>query len=143
VRAQRAQEDAEHVVLALAVVRLERDDVARRVVEQRVNAQRLGGLPDAQRRTVADVAVPQRARILGLPAQTRVAVGPHAPSQLRLAIQPLHRRRRDGVFSEPPIRDERAHDQRHRRRRVLATDVEQELPLLGRQLAGAASIRPR
>jgi hypothetical protein len=94
VRAQRAQEDAEHVVLALAVMCLERDDVACGIVEQRVNAHRLGGLPDAQRRTVTAVALPQRAGMLGLAPQPRVAIGPHAASQLSLAIEPLYSRRR-------------------------------------------------
>jgi len=143
VRAQGAQEDAEHVVLALAVVGLERDDVPGGVVEQRVNPQRLGGLPDAQRRAVADIAVPERTRVLGLPPQARVAIGPHTAGQLRLAVETLHRRRRDGAFGEPTVSDECADDQRHRRGRVLAADIEEEIPLIGRQLAGAAAVRSR
>jgi hypothetical protein len=72
-----------------------------------------------------------------------VAIGPHATRQLRLAIQALHGRRRHGVLAEPSVRDQRAQDRRHRRGRVLAPDVEQELALLGRQLARAAAIRAR
>ena len=95
VAAQRAEEEVEHVVLALGVVRLERDDVARGIVEQRVDAQRLGRLADAQRRAVADVAVPERAGVLGLPAQPRVAARARAARQLGVAVEPRDRRGRD------------------------------------------------
>ena len=72
--AQREQHQVEHVGLALAVDRLERDDEARGVVEHRVDTQRPGGLADPQRRAMAHVAVPQGARVIGLPAQAGVAV---------------------------------------------------------------------
>ena len=79
--AERAQEDAEHVVLTLAVMRLERDHVTRSVVEQRVDPQRLCRLPDAQRRTVADVAMPERTGMLGLIANSRY------PAHVKLWLQ--------------------------------------------------------
>jgi hypothetical protein len=84
--------------------------------------------------------MPQRTRVLGLPAQARVAVGAMAARQARLAIQPCDGRRRDRVAREPAIGDERAQDERHRRGRVLAADVEQELALLDGELACAAPI---
>ena len=58
VAAQRGQQQVEHVDLALGVVGLERDHVARGVVEHRVDAQRLRRRPDAQRRSMTHVAVP-------------------------------------------------------------------------------------
>jgi len=68
VAAQGADEEAEHVDLALAVVGLERDHVARGVVEQRVDAHGMGLGVDQDHAGVTDVAVPQRAGTLGLPA---------------------------------------------------------------------------
>jgi hypothetical protein len=56
--AHRGEHQAEHVALALGVMGLERDHEPRGVVEQRVHAERFGGLPDAQRWSVAYVAVP-------------------------------------------------------------------------------------
>jgi len=74
VATQRGQEQVEHVSLALSVECLERDHEARRVVEHRVDAERPGRLADPQGRAMAHVAVPQRAGVIGLPAQAGVAV---------------------------------------------------------------------
>ena len=46
-------------------------------------------------------------------------------------------------MAQPAVGDERAQDERHRRTGVLAPDVEQQLALLGRQLAGAAAVGAR
>jgi hypothetical protein len=143
VAAQRAEHQVEHVVLALGVVRFERDHVARGVVEQRVDAERLGRLADPQRRAVADVAVPQRARMLGLPAQPGMAARARAARQLGIAVEPGHRRDRHRALGDPAVEHERARDQCRRRAGVLAPDVEQERALLGRQLAGTTAIGAR
>ncbi len=143
VAAQRGQKQVEHVDLALGVVGLERDHVARGVVEHCVDAQRSGRRADAQRRAVADVAVPQRAGVVGLPAQPGVAVGAHPALEPGVAVQSRHRRRRHHVGGQPPVGDQRAQDQRQRRGRVLAPDIEQELALLRPQLAGATSVGAR
>jgi len=55
VAAGRADEQRDHVELALGVARLDRDDVSRRVVEDRVDAHRL---LVRERRRMADVGVP-------------------------------------------------------------------------------------
>ena len=72
VAAQGADEEAEHVDFALGVVGLEGDDVPRGVVHQRVDAQRPRLAVDGEGDAVADVAVPQRHRLVGLPAQARL-----------------------------------------------------------------------
>jgi hypothetical protein len=76
-----------------------------------VDAQRLGGLADAQRRAVAHVAVPQRAGVLGLPAQSGVTVAADAARQLGVAIEPRHRRHRHAALGQPPVEHERAQNQ--------------------------------
>jgi hypothetical protein len=140
VATERGDEEAEHVDLALLVVRLERDDEARGVVEERVDAERLPLAVDEQRRPVADVALPERTRALGLPAQSglpaRAALHGRAVEAL-LAVEAPHGRVRDGVLAEAAVEDERPHDHRHRRSRVLAADVEEVRALLGGQLARA------
>lgn len=60
----------------LAVMRFECDDEPRGIVEQRVECAGLVVSRDAQRRAVADVAVPQRAGVFGLPAKTRMSIEP-------------------------------------------------------------------
>ena len=60
-----------------------------------------------------------------------------------VAVEPRDGGGRDRARGEPAVGDQRAQDQRHRRGRVLAPDLEQELALLGRQLAGAAAVGAR
>ena len=74
--ANRAHEQAKHVDLALLVHRLEDDDVAGGVVHQGVDAHGfLFAAGGDQVRAVADVAVPESAGAIGLPAQSLLRVG--------------------------------------------------------------------
>jgi hypothetical protein len=92
VTAQRADEQGEHVGFLLGVVRLERDDEARGVVEQGVDAQGARLTADEDRLTVTDVAVPERARTVGLPAQPGLLPDPVAQAD---PVQPF-------LGEEPP-----------------------------------------
>src|SRR6266498_974101 len=60
-----------------------------------------------------------------------------------LEVEPPHGRLRNGACGEPPVRNERAQDERHRRGAVLLADVEDELALLGGELLGVAAVAPR
>ncbi len=148
VAAQGADEEAEHVDLALGVVGLERDDVAGGVVEQRVDAQRASLAVHLERWAVADVAVPKRHRALGLPAQARLAALAVAQADTvepRFLEEAPQRGGGSSAFLHPPVGDEGAEDDRHRRMRVLAADVEQERAQLGRQRLRPSPVaaRPR
>ena len=89
-----AHEQAEHVNLALLVHRLDDDDVARGIVEQGVDAHGLFlAARGDQVRAVADVAVPEGAGALGLPAQSLLGVGPPARSVHRSRPRAANRRR--------------------------------------------------
>jgi hypothetical protein len=126
---------------ALGVVRFERDHVACRVVHQRVDPKRSRRAADVERGAVAHVAVKQRPGMLGLPPQPRVPLGTHTAWQAGIAKQPRDGRLGDRVFRQTPVEDERAHDERNRRARVLPPNVEQQCALLGRELATATTIR--
>jgi hypothetical protein len=78
--------------------------------------------------------------MIGLPAQARVAVDHDAALEAGVAVQPRHGGVRDHARGEPAVGDQRAQDQRHRRGRVLTPDLEQELALLGREVACAAPV---
>jgi len=72
-----------------------------------------------------------------------VTILPDAAGQLGLAIQPGHGGRRHRALGQAPVEDQRAQDQRHRGPGVLASDIEQQLALLGQELATTAAIRAR
>jgi hypothetical protein len=141
--AQRAYEEAEHVDLALAVVRFEGDDKARVVIEERVDAQRFGDAANHYVGAMADVSMPKRPRALGLPAQAR-AVG-HARAE-RYAIEALldeeaaHRGLGDGALVEASIGDERAQDERYRCIGMLPADIAQQRALCFRERLRAAFV---
>ena len=78
-----AHQDREHVHLALLGFGLDDRDVARGVVEKRVDAH---GVAADQRRAVTDVALPERHGSLGLPAQPHLAA---AAGAKRRAIDAL------------------------------------------------------
>lgn len=127
------------------MVRLERDDVARGVVEQRVDAHGVGLAVDQDDAGVADVAVPQRAGTLCLPAQADACgdVAPGAAVEAMRAVEAAHGGRRDRAWLETAVRHQGAQDERHRGARVLAADVEQQIALRGRERAAATAIGTR
>jgi hypothetical protein len=146
VLARGAHQESEHVGLHFGVVGFERDDVSGRVVEQPVDAQGPGAAADEERGTVADVAVPQGPRSLGLPAQPRLAGGTITERdsvEAALGVETPHRRLRDHAGGNAAVRGQRAQDGRHRREGVFAADVEQQLALLGGQRLGAAAVAAR
>jgi hypothetical protein len=141
-------QEAEHVDLLLGVVGLEGDHVARRVVEQPVDAERPGLACDEERGPMANVAVPECTRPLGLPlepglAGARAATLDRRAIEALVAVEPPDGRGRHGGFGQSAIGDQGAEDERHRGRRVLAPDVEQERALLRRELAATTAIRAR
>ena len=82
-----AHEDGQEIDLALGRARLERDDVARGVVEQRVDAH-ADELPAHEEiARVADVRVPERARTLCQPAKTHLVAS--VAVAWRGAVEPL------------------------------------------------------
>src|SRR5690606_3172138 len=98
----RLDAERDHLRLALGVRGAQRDDVAARVVEDGVDAQRDLALADVQRGTVADVRVPQRHRVRGLPSPS-LTTFVHAGGQARhavLLVETAHRRGRDGALLE-------------------------------------------
>ena len=89
-----AREQAQHVQLALAVHGLERHDEAGSVVEHAVNSQWQRLACDDERGPVTNVAVPERAGALGLPAQACVRARAVANGDLVetvLDVEPAHR----------------------------------------------------
>jgi len=143
VPAQRAQEHRHHVGLALLVVRFERNDVARGIVEHAVDAQRHALVANQNRWPVAHVAVPQRTGLLGLPAQARcraTAIARRDAVEARLDVEPAQGRGAERGFVQTPIEDERAQDQRHACRGILAADVQEQIALWCEQGFGAAAV---
>ena len=143
VPSNRANDEIEHVLLAFLVAGFDGDDVARCVVEHRVDAHGPLLAVDDDGGGVADVAVPQRAGPLGLPAQTRLgrAAVTHRDSiEAQLAVEALNARCGDGPGVETAVADEGAQDQRHRRRRELAPDVDEQRALLSRELSASATV---
>ena len=134
VGAGRAGQEPEHVDLALGVVRLERDDVAGGVIEQPVDAHRLARAAQRDRRPVADVALPQGAGALGLPAQPRLGAGAVAQGDAVEPAPPTYRRRTVAGGDRRPGRAGRRGSacagSAAPTPGMLAADVEQQLPLL-------------
>src|SRR5690606_28049075 len=139
-------EEIQHVRLALGVARLDREDVARGVVEERVDAQRPAHAGDLERRSVAHVAVPERPWSLSLPAEalggSRAASLRHAVESV-LAAQSAQRGGGARVAPGAAVRDQGPQDEGHRRRWVFASDVEDQLALLLGGLAGPTAIVAR
>jgi hypothetical protein len=134
VPAQRLHQEGQHVDLLLGVARLDGEDEAAGVVEERVDPERPGLAADLERRPVADIALPERTRLGGLPAKPGVL--PHAAAH-RDPVKPVrleeaaHGGLGNGLPGQPAVLDERAQDERDGGGRVLPSDVEQELALLG------------
>src|SRR3977135_3964117 len=78
-----------------------------------------------------------------LPAQPCVSLRSDPTWKLGFAIQPRDGADRHRTLGEPAVEDQRAQNQRHRGARMLAPNVEQELALLGGQLARAATVGAR
>jgi hypothetical protein len=144
VLADGAREQPEDVLFALGVVRFERDDVPRSVVEDGVDPERLPLAVDEQARTVTYVGVPKRVWPLGLPSQPHAWTTPIAqrdPVEALLLEEPADRRLRDRALVERAIDLESPHDQRRRCVWVLAPDLAQELPLLLRAAGTGLGLR--
>ncbi|MBA2684049.1 MAG: hypothetical protein H0U66_06135, partial [Gemmatimonadaceae bacterium] len=145
--AYRPNEKSEHVDLTLLVHGLERDDVPRRVIEQRVNPNRL--LLTTRRddlRAVADVAVPERPRPLRLPSEALLAVGPLPERRAIEATrreEPTNRGRGDGALVDASFGDEGVDDQLRGRARVFAPNVADEILLIDREGARGTAIGAR
>jgi hypothetical protein len=111
---ERADEDGEHIDLALLMARLDRDDVPRRIVEERVDADRQGLSSGEDRRAVADVALPERARVRCLPAEALSAVARRGaccdPVEAVLGVEPAERRGSDRAALETAIEHEGPED---------------------------------
>src|SRR3954470_8058493 len=110
-----------------------------------MNAYGLALAIDHQGCGVAYVCMPQRAGTLGLPTEPHLAArGVSAAKryavQAVLLIEASYAARRDGVLVESPLGDECAQNHRHRGGRMLLADGGQQLPLLGSQVAAAATI---
>jgi hypothetical protein len=145
--AHSAHEQAEHVDLALLVHGLEDDDVAGGVVHEGVDAHGfLFATGGDQVRAVADIAVPEGAGALGLPAQALLGVRPlpqGASIEAARAEQAAHSRGGDGVLVDAPLEYERVDDELGRSALVFATDVAYQLLLLGGERPGGPSVRAR
>ena len=141
-------EEREHRLLALVVGDAQGDDVARGVVEHGVHPHRHAPVPEGEGRAVADVAVPERARPLGLPlepglaALAAVAVDGRAAGEALLAVHPPHRALGD-LGPDPAVGAQRAHDERGAHLGVLAADVAEQLAQLGREVATAPLVGAR
>ena len=88
---------------------------------------------------MAHVALPERPRTLGLPAQAGLApaaVAHRHPVETVVGEEAAHRRLGDLACRQAPVGDQGAEDDRHRRRGVLAADVEEQLALGVGQLEG-------
>lgn len=132
IAAKRADEDGEHVALTLLVHRLERDDVARRVVEERVDADWFLLARFDNRRPMADIRMPQGAGPLCLPPKARLgalAVTQGDAVEPLLAIEAPYRGSADRPLLDAALGMQRSQNERHARRPMLAPDVEQELAL--------------
>ena len=57
-----------------------------------------------------------------------------------LGVQSAYRRGRDSVVVQAPVAHQRAQDQRHRRRGILAADGQQQFACLIRQRTGASAV---
>jgi hypothetical protein len=96
VAAQSANEELQHVDLALPSARLDGEDEARGVVEQRVDADGDESSFELQRPRVADICVPERSGPIRLPAQADLvanAVSQGHPIEPVLGEEATDRRR--------------------------------------------------
>jgi hypothetical protein len=146
VLAHGTHEQAEHVVLALGGARLERDDVAAPVVEQRVDAQRLPLRTAGEHRAMADIAVPQRAGVRGLPASAFESLARAAQRDAvepALGEQPPHGGGAHRALAHAALAYERRENQLRGRARVLAPHVADELLLQFIKRLGAARVLAR
>jgi hypothetical protein len=132
----------EDVDLALGAARGDRRDVARGVVEDRVDPQRHLTLPDHQRRAVTHVRVPQPTGAISLPSPTfALARASQRPPEIEVVIgqQTSHGRGGDLARFHAPLVAQRAQDQRDRGTRVLAPNREDKFALLFGQRLGMAT----
>ena len=135
VPSKRLCEELEHGELGLVVVGLERDDVARAVIEKRVDAKRqvlVAARLWVERGAVTDVAVPQKTRRCHLPAApTGLVLAPHGGTiEVVLAKKALQRREAYLSRAEAAVDDERAQYHAGGDSGVLFGDVEDERSLL-------------
>ena len=97
---------------------------------------------------MADVAVPERARPLGLPLEPRlaalaaVAVDGRAAGEALLAEHPPHGARRH-LGPDAAVGAQRAHDERDAHLGVLAADVAEQVAQLGGEVATAPLVGAR
>src|SRR5688500_9282836 len=92
---------------------------------------------------MTNIAVPQRVRRCGLPAQPCLGAGAGAyrdAVQARLAQQLTHGAGLDRAHIKAPVGFECAHDQPSRGARMLAPDVAEQLFQLWREAATATTI---
>jgi len=131
VQPERFDEQPQHLDLALGRARLQRDDVAAVVVQDRVDAQRHAFAVDPQRGAVTDVGVPERIRRGGLPAPARLAVVLREAGAIEAVLgeEPPYSRLADGAALDATVGLERAQDERGAHSRVLAADREQQVTL--------------
>jgi hypothetical protein len=127
-----------HIRLFLGGVGLERDDVARGVVEDGVDADRDGTAVDREIRAVTDVDLPEGAGVFGLPPKAGVAVGfgdaLDAVEALLLKLTPEDTGA-DRLRGEAPFGDEGFEDELGRGLGILAANGEDQLALLGAEIA--------
>src|SRR5206468_5821287 len=98
---------------------------SRGIVEQRVDADRAALAVDQDGGGVANVAMPEGSGALRLPAEAdprSTAVAKPDAVQALFAKESPHGLRGHGSALEPPVRRERAHDQRDAGRGMLAAD---------------------
>src|SRR5205814_2204101 len=144
VSAYRADEHAEHVVLALGGVSLEGDEVAGVIVEQAVNADRRALAAEGEGRSVTDVPLPERVGERGLPAQARLgaaSVAESDPIESLLAQQLADGAGGDLALLDASVGFEGAQDEWDGGVGMLASDVAKEHAELGPQIAATAAIR--
>jgi hypothetical protein len=92
---KRTDHQLQHIELAFRVLGFQGHDVAGRIVQDAVNAQRLVLLADQERRTVTHVSVPQCPGVFRLPTQASfraAAVARGDAVQPVVHVQPPHRR---------------------------------------------------
>ena len=141
---ERADEEREHLGLALGRARAEPDDVAAVVVEDRVDAQRDARAVLAECRAVADVGVPEDVGRSGLPAAARLVVrGDGGPVEPALGVEAPERRLGERAGVDAPVGDEGAEDQRGADARVRLTNRDEKRLLGLRQRAAVTAVAAR
>jgi hypothetical protein len=146
--AHRPDHQPEHVDFALGVMGGERKDVAAGVVEYAVDAHRLAFAVNQERRTVTHVGVPESAGPLCLPSKPYLTAAVVSASERDaveslLLVETAHAARGDGARFEATLGDQRAQDDRDRRRGVLLADRRQELALRLGEVAAPTPVGAR